>query len=327
MKQIIRLTESDLHKLVKESVKIVLNEGLTPTFARIAKRHGGIKWLDKNYQFDKLPFNKKASWGGRTSGWNNDYIEMYPGKEMPWEIQNRFVDCVMKFNDGGALYAVKPQYINNPEVIDMLKSSEELAANRSAGFKPGTVTDYSDLDDWGDPTKKKLTADGMRQWQHKKNRGKSPAELPRKNNEFRDEHGISQTGDYDEYVKNFLCDKFNGFYVDYHIAVPTPEDGRWGEEASKIVDEFKKYGYGWDESFGNSDIDYAYDWADERTKDRFNPDIDYMGFEKGKSRAYIEWDDPGPFGYSASNPYGSFESSKMKDTPRIGTSEFMKKNQ
>jgi hypothetical protein len=49
-----------------------------------------------------------------------------------------------------------------------------------------------------------------------------------------------------------------------------------------------------------------------------------MGFEKGETKSYMEWDDPGPFGYSASNPYGSFKSSKMKDTPRIGTSEFMK---
>jgi hypothetical protein len=114
--------------------------------------------------------------------------------------------------------------------------------------------------------------------------------------------------------------------VDYHIAVPTPKDGRWGEEASKIIDVFKKYGYGWDEGFGNKDIEYALDWADERTKDRFNPDIDYMGFEKGKSRAYMEWDDPGAFGYGPSNPYGSFESSKMKDVPKIGTSEFIKQN-
>jgi hypothetical protein len=58
----------------------------------------------------------------------------------------------------------------------------------------------------------------------------------------------------------------------------------------------------------------------------FNPDSSYLTFRKGKSISYFEWDDPGAFGYSASNPYGSFESSKMKDTPRIGTSEFMKQN-
>ena len=32
MKQIIRLTESDLHNIVKESVQQILNEGLTPVF-------------------------------------------------------------------------------------------------------------------------------------------------------------------------------------------------------------------------------------------------------------------------------------------------------
>ena len=54
MKKIIRLTEGDLHKLVKESVKKILNEGLTPVFKLIAKRHGGVRWVDKRYQFDKL---------------------------------------------------------------------------------------------------------------------------------------------------------------------------------------------------------------------------------------------------------------------------------
>jgi hypothetical protein len=316
MKQIIRLTENDLHRLVKESVKIVLNEGLTPVFKSIAKRHGGVKWVDKRYQFDKLQFPNY--------GW--DYFFEAKGSDIPYRLL-QFADKVMQFNDGKSLYTIKPQYHGNEQIKQMLKSSEELADLRTAegGFKAGTVTDYSQRDDWGDPTKKKLTADGMRQWQHKKGRGKSPLEPSRINKEFRDEHDISQTGDYDNYVINFLCDKYNGLYVDYHIAVPTPESGRWGEEAYKIVEEFKKYGYGLDESFGNSDIEYAYDWADERAKKRFNPDIDYMGFEKGETKSYMEWDDPGPFGYSASNPYGSYESSKMKDTPRIGTNEFMKR--
>jgi len=317
MKQIIRLTESDLHRVVKESVKKILNEGLTPVFKSIAKRHGGVKWVDKRYQFDKLQFPNY--------GW--DYFFEAKTSDIPYRLL-QFADRVMEFNDGKTLYAIKPQYHNNEQIKQMLKSSEELASLRTAegGFKVGTVTDYSDLDDWGDPTKKKLTADGMRQWQHKKGRGKTPAEPSRINKEFRDEHNISQTGDYDNYVINSLCDKYNGLYVDYHIAVPTPESGRWGEEAMKMIEEFKKYGYGWDESFGNSDIEYGYDWADERTKKRFNPDIDYMGFEKGKTRAFIEGDDPGAFGYSASNPYGSYSSSKMKDVPKIGSSEFMKQN-
>ena len=56
MKQIIKLTEQDLHRVIKESVKKILNEGLTPVFKLIAKRHGGVKWVDKRYQFDKLEF-------------------------------------------------------------------------------------------------------------------------------------------------------------------------------------------------------------------------------------------------------------------------------
>lgn len=319
MKQIIRLTESDLHRLVKESVKRVLNEGLTPVFKSIAKRHGGVKWVDKRYQFDKLQFPNH--------GW--DYFFEAKTSDIPYRLL-QFADKVMQFNDGKTLYAIKPQYHNNEQIKQMLKSSEELADLRTAegGYKEGEEWRETEVDYGGGPStksyKSKISPGEMRRRAHKKSRGKSPVEPSRINKKFRDEHDISQTGDYDNYVINFLCDKYNGLYVDYHIAVPTPESGRWGEEAYKIVEEFKKYGYGWDESFGNSDIEYAYDWADERTKKRFNPDTDYMGFEKGETKSYMEWDDPGPFGYSASNPYGSYESSKMKDTPRIGTSEFMR---
>ena len=322
MKKIIRLTESDLHNLVKESVRNILNEGLTPVFKSIAKRHNGVKWVDKRYQFDKLQFPNY--------GW--DYFFEAKGNDIPYRLL-RFADEVMKFNDGTSLFAIKPQYHNNEQIKQMIKSSGELADLRTAegGYKEGEEWDEIEVDYGGGPSmksfKSKVSPEEMRRRAHKKSRGKSPVEPSRINKEFRDEHDISQTGDYDNYVKNFLCDKFNGLYVDYHIAVPTPESGRWGEEADKIRDVFEKYGYGWDESFGNSDIEYAYDWADERTKRRFNPDIDYMGFEKGESRAYIEWDDPGAFGYGPSNPYGSFESSKMKDVPKIGTSEFMKKNE
>ena len=319
MKQIIRLTESDLHKLVKESVKRVLNEGLTPVFKSIAKRHGGVKWVDKRYQFDKLNFPNR--------GW--DYFFEAKGSDIPYRLL-QFADKVMQFNDGKSLYAIKPQYHDNEQIKQMLKSSQELDDLRTAegGYQPGEERKEIEADYGGGPFTKtfysKVSPNQMRQKTHKKARGKSPLEPSRINKEFRDKHDISQTGDYDNYVINFLCDKYNGLYVDYHIAVPTPESGRWENEAYKIIEEFKKYGYGWDESFGNRDIEYAYDWADERTKKRFNPDIDYMGFEKGETKSYMEWDDPGTFGYSASNPYGSYKSSKMKDTPRIGTSEFMK---
>ena len=38
-KKVIRLTESDLHKIIKESVKKMLKEGLTPYLSYLAKKH------------------------------------------------------------------------------------------------------------------------------------------------------------------------------------------------------------------------------------------------------------------------------------------------
>ena len=204
MKKVIRLTESDLHNIVKESVKRVLNEGLTPVFKQIAKRHGGVKWVDKKYQFDKLPFGN-YDW--------DEFIELYPGKDIPWTLQRKFVDRVMDFNDGGSLYVLKPEYHNNQKIKDMLKSSEELSAQRSADFQPGTERGEIEVDYGGGPTTKSytrtLSPEAMRQKAHKAARGKTPAEGAAKNDAFRKEHGISRSGDYDEYVKNYLCDKFN----------------------------------------------------------------------------------------------------------------------
>ena len=242
MKQIIRLTESDLHKLVKESVNRIIKES------------------------------------GRGLGYG-------------------------------------------------LPDDEKKALRtKNGGFKPGVEHDEVEVDYGSGPFMKtftsKVSPEGMRQRQHKKGRGKTPAEPSRINKEFRDEHDISQTGDYDNYVINFLCDKYNGVYLDGYIAVPV--DDRWGDEAYDIAQDFKKYGYGQDESIDDDTIETDLMYDDNGYE--FNPDSDYITFRKGKSRAYMEWDDPGAFGYGPSNPYGEFKSSKLGDTPRIGTSEFMKQN-
>ena len=246
MKQIIRLTESDLHKLVKESVNRIIKES------------------------------------GRGLGYG-------------------------------------------------LPDDEKKALRtKNGGFKPGVEHDEVEVDYGGGPFMKtftsKVSPEGMRQKAHKAARGKkAPLAKSQKyvTHSKMPDNGEYEHNDYDEYVRNYLCDKYNGVYLDGYIAVPV--DDRWGDEAYDIAQDFKKYGYGQDESIDDDTIETDLMYDDDSGYE-FNPDSDYITFRKGKSISYFEGDDPGAFGYSASNPYGSFESSKMKDTPRIGTSEFMKQN-
>ena len=235
MKQVIRLTESDLHNLVKESVKRIIKES------------------------------------GRGLGY------------------------------------------------DLPDAEKKALRTKNGGFKPGTES-YEDYVDYGSGlTRKtftsKVSADGMRQKAHKAARGKTPAKPSGINKEFRDEHDIPQTGDYDEYVENYLCNKYNGVYLDGYIAVPVED--RWGDEARNIEQVFKKYGYGQDESIDNDTIETDLMYDDSGYE--FDPNTDYIVFTKGKSTTSYEWDDP--YG-----PYSEFKSKKLGDTPRIGTSEFMKQN-
>ena len=297
-KKLIRLTEGDLHNLVKESVKILINEGLTPIFKSIAKEHGGVKWVDKRYQFDKLNFP--------INGW--DYFFEAKGSDIPYRLL-QFADKVMVFNDGKSLYAIKPEYHDNEEIKQMLKSSQELDDLRTAegGYQMGRGSHEVEVDYGGGPVSKTFSYDipqnQMRQKAHKRARGRKKP-LAR---------SIGDS-DYNEYVKNYLCDKFNGVYLGGYIAVPVHD--RWGEEGDAIRNEFMKYGYGEDESVRTIDIKYDLEYSD--TGYRFDPDSDYMVFTKGKQNAFMEWDDP--FG-----PYGTYSSAKLPSTPKIGTREFMRR--
>ena len=190
---------------------------------------------------------------------------------------------------------------------------------QNGGFKPG-VERYEDYVDYGGgPTKKTFTsplsADDMRQKAHKAARGeKAPLARSSKYTKHRfPDNGEYDHNDYDEYVEKYLCDKYNGVYLDGYIAVPV--DNIWGEEAYEIAQDFKKYGYGQDESIDNDTIETDLMYDDSGYE--FNPESNYIAFKKGKSTSYYEWDDP--YG-----PYGEFKSKKLDDTPRIGTSEFMK---
>lgn len=244
MKQIIRLTESDLHRLVKESVHRILKES------------------------------------GRGLGYG-------------------------------------------------LPDDEKKALRtQNGGYKPGVERDEIEVDYGGGPFMKsftrKVNPEGMRQKAHKVARGKkAPLAKSSKYTKHRfPDNGEYDHNDYDEYVEKYLCDKYNGVYLDGYIAVPV--DDRWGDEAYDIAQDFKKYGYGQDESIDNDTIETDLMYDDSGYQ--FDPETDYITFRKGKSTSYYEWDDPGAFGYGPSNPYGEFKSSKLGDTPRIGTSEFMKQN-
>ena len=235
MKQIIRLTESDLHRLVKESVKSILKES---------------------------------------------------GKGLGYGLPD---------------------------------AEKKALRTKMGGFKPGTETYQDYVDYGGGPTRKtftsKVSADGMRQKAHKAARGKEkPLAKSQKYVRHRfPDNGEYDHNDYDEYVENYLTNKFNGVYLDGYIAVPVED--RWGEEAYNIEQDFKKYGYGQDESIDNDTIESDLMYDDSGYE--FDPNTDYIAFRKGKSTSYYEWDDP--YG-----PYGEFKSRKLDNTPKIGNSGFMK---
>jgi hypothetical protein len=159
----------------------------------------------------------------------------------------------------------------------------------------------------------------MRQKAHKAARGKEkPLAKSQKyvRHRFPDE-GEYDHNDYDEYVENYLCDKYNGtpaynsVFGEY-IAVPVED--RW-QGTWDMVQDFKKYGYGWYETMPFESIEYD-------LEDEFDPDMDYMAFVKGKSSTYNEGGRNPNTGRIDFTP----QSSKLGKTPKIGTSEFMKQN-
>ena len=298
-KKVIRLTESDLHNIIKESVKKMLNEGLTPYLSYMAKKHGGIKWLDKNYQFDKLDVQYGTS----------DFFEVDENNDIPRNLL-RFADCVIKFRDGKNLYAIKPMYHNNEQIKQMLKNSEELNNLRTqhGGYEP-EITKYEYYEpDRGTMSGYHTTSpEEVRQRTHKKARGNRKP-LAKTNGD----------SDYDAYVEKYLCSKFDGkpIYIDfddYYIkCIVVPVDNVWGEEAEFIRNEFRKYGYGEKESISRSTIE-------DCMGDDFNPNMGYIAFVNVEQDSFIEVDDR-----RMSKDYGYYKKDKLPKTPKIGTSGFMK---
>jgi chloramphenicol 3-O-phosphotransferase len=104
----IRLTESQLHRVIKESVRKILKESFqSQKLARLAQLHGGIdadysgQWarnsistLTDNKIYDKLIFNdKREAWK-----YIDEHYQNYGDK---WICA--LYDCVLVFNDGKAI--------------------------------------------------------------------------------------------------------------------------------------------------------------------------------------------------------------------------------
>ena len=180
--------------MIREAVVGALNEGLTPGFKRIAKRHGGVKWLDKNYQFDKLDPG------------SSDVL--FEAENIPTTLY-KFAKEVMRFNDGKKLYAIKPEYHDNERVKEMLKSSGEMSDLRTVrgGYEPSVEKEEIEVDYGGGPFRKSfnrtVSPNDMRMRAHAKSRGKKKPLAK-----------SSGDDDYNDYVRRYLCDKFNGVYLD-----------------------------------------------------------------------------------------------------------------
>ena len=75
MKKVIRLTESDLHRIIKESVNNILTELDWKTYANAAKsrqEQGNDKSSDKLQQYAQQQFNKKHGLNDKGQMFNNN---------------------------------------------------------------------------------------------------------------------------------------------------------------------------------------------------------------------------------------------------------------
>ena len=285
MRQIIRLTESDLHKLVKESVKKILNEGLaSPRLKKVARQHGGIRSVNKKYQLDK-------------NNLEYDLIFIKSGESIPWKLE-QFVDNVCEFKDGSKYIIIKPEYQKDPKIKEklesILKQSEDLANSRNVDYPGYTYTDR-DYKDIGDGARKyydvtqTVSPEKQRMQTHRRARGKKTT-------------GLAKGSDisYWEYVRNHLEElaKQTGGRVtdfgDYYVLFDTDENGHMTPESEKIYDEFMK--------FGLSDANTG--WV-------------------GDNKLYIEFTD-GTYTDSDGYEDYTVDPRGFYKRPKIGTTDFMK---
>ena len=284
-KKLIRLTEQDLHKVIKESVQKILNEGLASSWLKqAARQHGGIRSVNKKYQLDKNDLT-------------NNLIRLKKGENIPWQL-NQFVDDVCEFKDGSKYVIIKPEYQKDLEVKEklesILKQSEDISDLRNQDY-PGytyTETDYKDIGDgarkYYDITRT-VSPEKQRNQMHKRARGKKTT-------------GIAKGSDRDywKYVRDYLKDltKQTGGKVttfgDYYALFDVDENGHFTPKSEKIYDEFMK--------FGLSDAKTG--WIGDNKL--------YIEFTDGTFR-----DNDGYEEYTV-DPRGFYK------RPKIGTTDFMK---
>ena len=233
MKNIIRLTESDLHNIVKESVQRILSEGFaSPRLKKSARQHGGVRSVNKKYQLDKNDLSY-------------DLIFLKKGESIPWKL-GQFVDDVCEFNDGSKYIIIKPEYQKDPKVKEklesVLKQSQDIAASRNQDY-PGYTYKETDYKDIGYGARKyydvtqTVSPEKQRIQTHKRARGKKTTGL-----------GKGSDRSYWNYVRSYLEDltKQTGGKVtdfgDYYALFDTDENGNMTPESEKIYDEFMKFG-------------------------------------------------------------------------------------
>lgn len=292
-KNVIKLNESQLRYMINEAVKGVLKEGLaSPSLKQLAKEHGGISYVDKSLQLDKLNADFRQGY------FQSNFLvtdNMFGLKNIISQFFDR--EPIVRFKDGASVYKVKDEYMNDEKVKDMIarykESSSELRDKRNDGIEPGKGEDW-ETDDEGRTRHYSyaVSPESMRQAKHKTSRGEGKPEAK------------GSDKDYEKYVIRYLTKKYNGNvkrqydmegknYEDI-IVVPRSE----GIDFRSMANDFEKYGYGYDKPLSTRKA--------------------YV-FRKGEEVDELEIDDPGMY------PEYMMPVTREVNAPKIGTEAFNKK--
>ena len=267
-KNVIRINENQLRYMINKAVKGVLKEGLaSPSLRQLAKEHGGISYVDRSLQLDKLNVDFSQKY------FQENFLVAKSIFDMK-KIIGQFFESepIIRFRDGMNVYKVKDEYMNDKKVKDMIakykESSSQLRDRRNADVEPGRGEEWETGDEGRNMHYEySISPESMRQSKHMNSRGVKNPEAK------------GSDKDYDKYVENLLVKKYDGEveriqdadgeYTERAIVVPKPK----GEipstgylERGSLADmfkEFKKYGYGCDEQLSGlfskySDIGKVY---------------------------------------------------------------------
>ena len=268
-KKVIHINESQLRYMINEAVKTVLKEGLaSPSLKQLAKEHGGIRYVDRSLQLDKL----NVDFSERYSQENFLVAKSMPAKKV---IGQFFEDePIIRFKDGMCVYKVKDEYMNDERVKDLIaqykESSSQLRDRRNTDVEPGYGEEW-ETDDEGRRRyyKYSISPESMRQGKHNGSRGVKKPEAK----------GADK--DYNKYIEKYLLKKYDGEieYIGSENAIVVPEPK--GGSLADMFKDFKKYGYGYDERLSRnfsvySDIGRVYVFRKGTEVDMLEIDDRYM---------------------------------------------------